>query len=99
MQGFLDWHIPVWLRRLITMAPALIVIALGLDPTLTLVLSQVLLSFGLPFAILPLIYFTSRRRVMGVLVNRPLTTVALGGAAAIILALNAYLILELFKGG
>jgi manganese transport protein len=99
MQGFLDWHIPVWVRRLITMAPALIVIALGLNPTLTLVFSQVLLSFGLPFAILPLIYFTSSRKIMGVLVNRPLTTVALVGAAAIILALNAYLIVQLFNGG
>lgn len=99
MQGFLDWHIPVWVRRLVTMAPALIVIALGLNPTVTLVLSQVLLSFGLPFAILPLIYFTSRRSIMGVLANRAQTTVALCGAAAIILALNAYLIVELFKGG
>ena len=59
MQGFLHYHIPVWVRRLITMLPSLVVIAVGLDPTRTLVLSQVVLSFGLPFAIVPLVMFTS----------------------------------------
>ena len=75
MQGFLHWHIAPWLRRLITMAPALIVIMLGWDPTTTLVLSQVVLSFGLPFAIIPLVMFTRRRDLMGDLVNRTSTTV------------------------
>ncbi|MBI2246853.1 MAG: Nramp family divalent metal transporter, partial [Armatimonadetes bacterium] len=65
MQGFLHRQIPIWVRRLITMAPALVVIGLGLDPTRTLVISQVVLSFGLPFALVPLVLFTSRRDLMG----------------------------------
>ncbi len=75
MQGFLHGKIPVWMRRLVTMVPSLIVIAIGLDPTRTLVISQVVLSFGLPFAIIPLAMFTSRRSMMGVLVNSRLTTI------------------------
>ena len=77
MQGFLHRHIPPWVRRLVTMAPALIVIFLGWDPTRVLVISQVLLSFGLPFAVIPLIIFTRRRDIMGVLVNNRVTTVVL----------------------
>jgi manganese transport protein len=92
MQGFLNRHIPVWVRRLVTMAPALVVIALGLDPTTTLVLSQVVLSFALPFAILPLLGFTRRREIMGVLVNRRVTTVLAALAAALIIAMNVYLL-------
>lgn len=99
MQGFLHRHIRPWLRRLITMAPSLIVIALGLDPTRTLVISQVVLSFGLPFAIIPLVMFTSRRDLMGVLVNRRLTTVLAGIVAGIIVALNLYLLYQTFFGG
>ena len=76
MQGFLHWHIPAWIRRVITMAPSFIVIAIGMEPTRTLVLSQVILSFGLPFAIWPLIHFTRRRDIMGVLVNKWYTTLA-----------------------
>jgi manganese transport protein len=99
MQGFLHWHIPVWLRRLVTMAPSLIVIMLGFDPTQTLVLSQVVLSFGLPFAIIPLVIFTSQREVMGVLVNRRVTTVVVSIVAALIVALNIYLLYQtLFRG-
>src|SRR5205823_2834243 len=64
MQGFLHWHIPLWVRRLVTMLPALIVIAIGVDPTRTLVLSQVVLSFGIPFALIPLVVFTSKRDLM-----------------------------------
>ncbi len=71
MQGFLHRHIPVWIRRMVTMVPSLLVIAAGLDPTRTLVISQVVLSFGLPFAIIPLVIFTRRRDLMGVLVNKP----------------------------
>jgi manganese transport protein len=99
MQGFLHHQIPVWLRRLVTMAPALIVIALGLEPTRTLVISQVVLSFGLPFAIIPLVLFTSRRQVMGVLVNRQITTVLASLVAALIVALNLYLLYQTFFGG
>jgi manganese transport protein len=92
MQGFLQRHIPVWLRRLVTMAPALAVIWLGLDPTRTLVISQVVLSFGLPFAIIPLVMFTSRADIMGDLVNRRLTTVLAALIAAVIVVLNLYLL-------
>jgi len=99
MQGFLHRHIPVWLRRSVTMVPALIVIALGLDPTRTLVISQVVLSFGLPFAIIPLILFTSRRDIMGVLVNRRSTAILAVIIAAFIVLLNVYLLYQTFFGG
>ncbi len=98
MQGFLHRHIAPWIRRLVTMAPSLIVIFVGLDPTRTLVISQVLLSFGLPFAIIPLVMFTSRMDVMGVLVNRRSTTVLASLAAAIIVLLNLYLLYQTFFG-
>src|SRR6266699_4977446 len=74
MQGFLHVRIPLWVRRLVTMVPALVVIALGLDPTRTLVISQVVLSFGIPFALIPLVLFTRRRDLMEELVNHRLTT-------------------------
>jgi manganese transport protein len=81
------------------MAPSLVVIALGLDPTRTLVLSQVVLSFGLPFAVIPLVMFTQRRDIMGTLVNRPITNILAWLAAAIIVGLNAYLLIQTFTGG
>ncbi len=99
MQGFLQRHIPVWLRRLITIIPSLFVIGLGLDPTRTLVLSQVVLSFGLPFAIIPLVLFTANRSVMGALVNRKLTTLVASLVAALIVSLNIYLLYQLLLGG
>jgi manganese transport protein len=99
MQGFLHREIPVWIRRLITIVPSLIVIMVGLDPTRTLVLSQVLLSFGLPFAVIPLVIFTSNTKLMGSLVNGKLTTIAASGIAGIILSLNFYLIYHTFTGG
>lgn len=98
MQGFLDWHIPPWIRRLVTIMPSLIVIIVGLDPTRTLVISQVVLSFGLPFTVVPLIMFTRRRDVMGVLVNRRITTFLASLLAVIIIALNAYLLYQTFFG-
>jgi manganese transport protein len=98
MQGFLRRHIAPWLRRLVTMIPALLVIALGLDPTRTLVISQVVLSFGLPFAVIPLVLFTRRRHLMGVLANGRLTTVLAWLAAAIIIMLNVYLLYQIFSG-
>ena len=70
MQGFIGRTIPLAVRRLVTMTPALVVLALGLDPTRSLVLSQVVLSFGIPFALVPLVLLTRRRDVMGALVNR-----------------------------
>lgn len=92
MQGFLNYHIPIWLRRVATMAPALVVIFLGLDPTRTLVISQVVLSFGLPFAVVPLVQFTRRRDIMGVLTNGRATTAAAVAVAGMILLLNFYLL-------
>ncbi|EYB67174.1 manganese transport protein MntH [Deinococcus phoenicis] len=98
MQGFVSFSIPIWLRRVITMLPAFAVIVAGLDPTSTLVLSQVLLSFGVPFALVPLLLFTARRDVMGVLTNRPLIT-ALGWLfAVVIIGLNGYLLWGAFTG-
>jgi manganese transport protein len=87
------------LRRGVTIAPSLVVIAMGLDPTRVLVLSQVVLSFGLPFAVIPLVRFTARRDLMGGLVNRRFTTVAASLVAALIVALNLYLLYETFFGG
>lgn len=99
MQGFLHRHIPPWIRRLVTMLPSLGVIAIGLDPTRTLVISQVILSFGLPFAVIPLVIFTARRDIMGVLVNRRPTTIVASAVAALIIALNLFLLYQTFFGG
>ena len=99
MRGFLHIDIPVWIRRLVTMVPSLIVIAIGLDPSRTLVISQVLLSFGLPFAIIPLVIFTSQRKIMGVLTNRKITTILASGVAAIIVVLNVFLLYTTLFGG
>jgi manganese transport protein len=100
MQGFIHRKIPMWIRRLMTMTPSFVVIALRLDPTHTLVLSQVVLSFGLPFAIIPLVAFTSKRDLMGVLVNHKLTTIVGSLVAGLIVALNLFLLYQiLFVGG
>jgi manganese transport protein len=99
MQGFLHQHIPIWIRRVVTMVPSLIVVAIGLDPTRTLVISQVVLSFGLPFTIIPLLLFTSRKDLMGVLVNRRITTLILSLISTLIIALNFYLLYQTFFGG
>src|SRR5436190_21040681 len=96
MQGFIRRRIPVTVRRLVTMAPAFVVIAIGVDPSRTLVISQVVLSFGIPFALIPLVLFTSRRRIMGVLVNRRATTAAAAAVAGLIIALNFFLLGQTF---
>jgi manganese transport protein len=96
MQGFVRRKIPVTIRRLVTMVPAFVVIAIGLDPSRTLVLSQVVLSFGIPFALIPLVYFTSRSDIMGSLVNRRVTTVVASAIAAVIIALNMFLLAQTF---
>jgi manganese transport protein len=98
MQGFLRWHIPIWIRRTVTMLPALLVIIIGLEPTRTLVLSQVVLSFGIPFALVPLVMFTRRKDLMGVLVNRRLTTMIASIVAALIIGLNIFLLYQTFFG-
>ena len=97
MQGFIRRQIPVWVRRLVTMLPAFIAIGIGLDPSRTLVLSQVVLSFGIPFALIPLVMFTSRRDVMGVLVNHRSTVVAAIAVAALICSLNVFLLAQTFN--
>ncbi len=99
MQGFLQRHIPVWIRRMITIVPSLAVIISGLDPTRTLVISQVVLSFGLPFAIIPLIIFTRDKQRMGILANRWITTLLISLVAGLIVFLNIYLIYQTFVGG
>lgn len=99
MQGFLHHKIPVWVRRVVTVLPSLIVIFIGLDPTRTLVISQVLLSFGLPFAVIPLVMFTSRKDLMGVLVNHKVTTVVASIIAVLIVILNFFLLYQTFFGG
>jgi manganese transport protein len=81
------------------MAPALVVIWIGLDPTTTLVWSQVVLSFGLPLAIVPLVLFTRDRRLMGPLTNARATTALAGLAGLLILALNALLLYRILAGG
>ena len=88
----------MWLRRLVTIVPSLVVIFLGLDPTRTLVISQVVLSFGLPFAVVPLVLFTRRRDLMGELVNWRLTTWLAWLVAALIVSLNLYLIYQIPVG-
>ena len=98
MQGFLHFHIPPWIRRIVTILPSLVVIFLGYDPTRTLVISQVILSFGLPFAIIPLVIFTNNRKVMGVLVNRTITSILAAFSAAVIVSLNLFLLYQTFFG-
>ena len=94
MQGFIARTIPLVLRRAITMAPALIVLASGADPSRALVLSQVVLSFGIPFALVPLVLLTRRREIMGALVNQRRTTVVASVVAALIIALNGFLLYD-----
>jgi manganese transport protein len=96
MQGFINFRIPLFLRRAITMTPALIVLASGVNTTDTLVLSQVVLSFGIPFALVPMILLTRRADLMGALVNRKLTTVIASIVAAMIIGLNIFLLWETF---
>lgn len=98
MQGFLHFHIQPWIRRIVTILPSLIVIFLGFDPTRTLVISQVVLSFGLPFAIIPLIMFTSRKNIMGGLVNKRLTTLLACLCGVLIISLNFFLLYQIFSG-
>jgi manganese transport protein len=98
MQGFVNFRISIWLRRLLTMIPAVVAIGLGLDPTRTLVISQVVLSFTLPLPVLTLIMFTSDRTLMGSLVNRRSTTVLASACGVAIVALNAVLLYRTFIG-
>ena len=98
MQGFIDRRIPLNLRRTITLAPALIILAIGLDPTRALVISQVVLSFGIPFALVPLLLIARKKEVMGALVNPTWLTALASTLAVAIIGLNAFLLYELFLG-
>ena len=98
MQGFIRRRIPLFLRRAITLAPALVVLAIGLDPTDALVGSQVVLSFGIPFALVPLLMIAADRKVMGDLVNPRWLSVLAGVLASLIIALNVFLLFQLFFG-
>ncbi len=98
MQGFVRWPIPLWLRRLVTMLPALGVLWLGWEPTQVLVISQVILSFGIPFALIPLLVFTWRRDLMGDLANRPHTNALALLTAAVVILLNALLLYRTLGG-
>jgi manganese transport protein len=94
MQGFVGFAIPIWVRRLATMLPAFIVVAIGADPTAALVWSQVVLSLALPFPMVALVMFTGRTEIMRGFANRRLTQTAAVAGAAIVLALNAFLVLQ-----
>lgn len=96
MQGFVRFRIPIWLRRLVTMIPAFVVVALGVNATEALVISQVILSIALPVPMLALVYFTSHRGHMGGYVNRPLTRVLAVLGAGIVLLLNFVLLAQTF---
>lgn len=98
MAGFLRRRVPLLLRRLLTLAPALVVLGVGIDPTQALVLSQVVLSFGIPFALAPLVWLTARRTVMGELVNHRLTTAAATVVTAVVVALNGVLLWQTATG-
>lgn len=99
MAGFIARRIPLGIRRLVTITPALVVLAVGVEPTLVLILSQVVLSFGIPFALIPLIHMTASRSVMGPFVNRGLLTATAVAVAAIVIAMNGYLIVSTLAGG
>ncbi len=98
MAGFIKVRVSLYVRRIVTMIPAMAVLVLGVSPTAALVLSQVVLSFGIPFALIPLVLLTSRRDVMGVHVNRQFTTRIAWSVAALITALNVFLLCELLFG-
>jgi manganese transport protein len=98
MHGLLHVRIPVAVRRLVTLLPAVVLLAVGADPTMLLVLSQVVLSFGIAFAIVPLVVYTSRRSIMGADVNAMTTRVVAGVIALVIVALNVALVVLTLAG-
>ena len=96
MQGFVGFTIPIWVRRLVTMLPAVLVVAIGFNPINTLVISQVVLCFVLPLPVITLVMFTRRRDLMGTLVNKAITTWAAIACSVVILSLNAWLLYSTF---
>ena len=98
MQGFINRRISLWIRRLITMSPALVILAIGVNPSYALVISQVVLSFGIPFALIPLLLFCRNRGLMGGLVNHRLTTAVATVVVGLIVTLNVFLLYQTFFG-
>ncbi|WP_176209412.1 Nramp family divalent metal transporter, partial [Salmonella enterica] len=98
MQGFVRFHIPLWVRRTITMLPSFIVILMGLDPTRILVMSQVLLSFGIALALVPLLIFTSNATLMGELVNTRRVKQIGWIIVVLVVALNIWLLVGTVMG-
>ena len=98
LKGFLNRQIPIWLRRLVTMVPSLVIILTNLDPTRSLVISQMVLSFSLPLSLIPLVIFTGGKDLMGALVNRAATGALIVLITGIIIALNAYLLYGILIG-
>ncbi len=96
MQGFVGFRIPIWVRRLVTMVPAFVVVAIGINTTQALVVSQVVLSIALPLPMITLVIFTSRRDIMGAFANNPLTNVLAVVGATVVLLLNVVLISQTF---
>jgi manganese transport protein len=99
MQGFIRRGIPLFVRRALTMLPALLILGFGINPSQSLVISQVVLSFGIPFALVPLLLFCRDRRLMGDLVNRHATTALASVVVAVIVSLNVFLLVQLALGG
>jgi len=98
MQGFLRRQVPIWVRRAVSALPPLLILGLGTDATAALVLSQVVLSFGIPFALIPLIMFTRDRELMGSAANGRLTTAVAVAIASVIIGLNVFLLVQTFAG-
>lgn len=98
MHGLLHIRVPLLARRVVTLIPALLILGVGFDPTQALVLSQVVLSFGIPFALIPLVWLTAQRGILGTYANRWFTTVAGAVCAVLLVALNVMLLILLFTG-
>lgn len=92
MQGFVRFRIPIGLRRIITMVPAILIILLGVSEQKALVASQVILSFGIPFALIPLVRFTADKKLMGNLANRPFLSAIGVAVCTLIIILNVYVL-------
>jgi manganese transport protein len=98
MQGFIRRQIPIYVRRAVTLAPALVIVGIGVNPSVALVFSQVVLSFGIPFALVPLVLIARKREVMGALVNPRWLTAIASLLAAVIIGLNLFLLQQAFLG-
>ena len=94
MQGFVGFRIPIWVRRLVTMIPAFVIVGLGVNATQALVISQVVLSIALPLPMIALLIFTRRQEIMGAFANNRITNIAAIAGTAAVLLLNIVLIVQ-----